>query len=274
MDIQLLRHATLVLTYPTHRLLVDPMLSPKEATPAAPASPNPRRQPTVDLPIRPTALEGLLASISAVLLTHLHPDHWDPEAQRRISPDLPVICQPQDAERLETAGFRAVRPVEEQVTLGRLSISRVPARHGLGSIGDAMGAVSGYVLESHSEPVVYLAGDTVWCAEVEATLRRFQPDVAVFNAGAARMIDGGPVTMTSEDICAAAGAAPDMRVIAVHMEAADLCTLSRAQLKRLLQEAGLLERVYLPADGERLTFTRSSPERSGGTPRPTLAPRE
>lgn len=263
MHIQLLRHATLVLTYPTHRLLVDPMLSPKGAMPAAPGSPNPRRQPTVDLPITASELQGLLASLSAVVLTHLHPDHWDSEAQRRISPDLPVICQPQDVERLETAGFSAVRPVDESLTLNHLSISRVPARHGLGSIGDAMGAVSGYVLDSHSEPRVYLAGDTVWCPEVEVTLRRFQPDVAVFNAGAARMIEGGPVTMTGSDICIAAEAAPHMRVVAVHMEAADLCTLSRAHLRRLLREARLLERVHLPADGERLTFTRGPPESLG-----------
>lgn len=97
MQIQLLRHATLVLTYPTHRLLVDPMLSAKGSLPPAPASPNPRRQPTVDLPIRPGELDTLLASLTGVVLTHLHPDHWDSEAQRRLSRELSIICQPQDA---------------------------------------------------------------------------------------------------------------------------------------------------------------------------------
>lgn len=103
MQVQLLRHATLVLTYPTHRLLVDPMLAQRETMPAAPSSPHPRRQPTVDLPLTPSELDRLLDSLTGVILTHLHPDHWDPVAQRRISPKLPVICQPQDAERLARA---------------------------------------------------------------------------------------------------------------------------------------------------------------------------
>lgn len=68
--------------------------------------------------------------------------------------------------------------------------------------------------------------------------------------------------MTDQDICTAAEAAPPTCVVAVHMEAADLCTLSRARLKEVVREAGLQERVFVPADGDRLSFARGSPTHS------------
>jgi hypothetical protein len=47
---------------------------------------------------------------------------------------------------------------------------RTGGRHGTGEIGEKMGPVSGYVLRGPGEPVVYIAGDTVWCPEVAAAL--------------------------------------------------------------------------------------------------------
>lgn len=256
MHILLLRHATVVLTYAGHRLLVDPMLGAKGSMPPAPGSLNPQRQPSVDLPLAPHALDELVASLTGIVLTHLHPDHWDPEAERRLPRNLPVICQPTDVAWLRETGFSDLRPVVETLTLDDLRITRVPARHGLGSIGEVMGTVSGYVLQNDHEPTTYAAGDTVWCPELQQTLQRFQPDVAVVNAGAARMINGGPVTMTGDDVCTTAMAVPGMRVVAVHMDGADLGTLSRAQLSKLVRERNLVHQIFIPADGEGLTFER------------------
>ena len=42
--------------------------------------------------------------------------------------------------------------------------------HGTGAIGEAMGAVSGWVIDD-----VYLAGDTIWCDEVAEALERHRP---------------------------------------------------------------------------------------------------
>ena len=56
-----------------------------------------------------------------------------------------------------------------------------------------------------------------------AALAAHEPDVVVVNAGGARFTSGDPITMTADDVVAVAAAAPDARVVAVHMEAINHC---------------------------------------------------
>jgi hypothetical protein len=72
------------------------------------------------------------------------------------------------------------------------------------------------------------------------------------NAGAARFLEGDPITMTAEDVARVCRAAPEARVIATHMEAINHCLLTRAELAEALAEQGLADRVEIPADGENL----------------------
>jgi L-ascorbate metabolism protein UlaG (beta-lactamase superfamily) len=97
-----------------------------------------------------------------------------------------------------------------------------------------------------------VAGDTIWCPEVEEALDAHVPDVVVVNAGAARFLEGEPITMTAEDVAKVCHALPDALVIAVHMEAINHCLLTRDDLKEEMQKEGLAERVRIPADGETL----------------------
>jgi L-ascorbate metabolism protein UlaG (beta-lactamase superfamily) len=89
-------------------------------------------------------------------------------------------------------------------------------------------------------------------ADGHAALREYAPAIAVVNAGAAQFLEGGPITMTADDVIAVAGAAPSARVVAVHMEAIDHCVLRRADLAAAVDRAGLTSRVVIPADGERV----------------------
>jgi len=83
---------------------------------------------------------------------------------------------------------------------------------------------------------------------------RVVADVIVVNAGAAQFKSGGPITMTAEDVVRVCRAAPHATVVAVHMEALNHCPLNRADLGAVLDEAGLLPQVWIPANGESLTF--------------------
>ena len=76
-----------------------------------------------------------------------------------------------------------------------------------------MGRVSGFVVRSEGSPTLYVAGDTIWCDEVEEALLAHRPDVIVVNAGAARFLEGEPITMTAEDVAEVCRAAPEARVI-------------------------------------------------------------
>ncbi|MFS0840932.1 MBL fold metallo-hydrolase [Paenibacillus sp. 1P03SA] len=250
MKIRLIRNATLWLEYAGRHILVDPMLSAAEANPAIPNTANGRRNPLVPLPV---PAEELLKP-DLVLVTHLHRDHWDGEAAERLPKDTPVLCQPGDAKTLAEQGFTAAAAVEEETAWGGLHIARTSGRHGTGDIGAAMGPVSGFVLRAEGEPAVYIAGDTIYCAEVAEALERHRPAVTVVNAGGAVFTAGDPITMTADDVVSVCRKAQQTRVIAVHMEAINHCLLTREALLARLEQEGLSERTDVPADGQWLEF--------------------
>lgn len=250
MRLRLLRHATLLIETGGHRLLVDPMLGPPGSQPPVPETPDPRPNPLVALPVEPL---DAVAGISAILVTHLHGDHFDAAALGVVPRDRPVLCQPRDQQMFVRAGLTPTA-VADALEVEGLSIARTGGRHGTGAIGQEMGEVSGYVLRSAGEPTLYVAGDTVWCDEVAAAIDAHHPDVIVVNAGAARFIHGDPITMDVDDVVATCRAAPDALIVAVHMEAMNHCGLGRDALRAAVAAAGFEGRVVTPADGETLAL--------------------
>ena len=159
----LIRNATLLLELDGRRLLVDPMLDAAGARPAVENTDNDRRNPLVSLPF---PAEEIVAGLDAVLVTHLHRDHFDDGAIRHLPRDVPLYCQPEDEERLRSYGFDA-HAVEDGVVHGSLRIARTGGRHGHGATAAALAPVSGFVVDG-----VYIAGDTVWCDDVEQAITR------------------------------------------------------------------------------------------------------
>ncbi len=255
MKIHFLRHATMVVTINDQRLLVDPMLSPAQAMEPIANAGNDWRIPMVDLPLTEAQLLALLQDVDAVLVTHTHRDHWDAYAQQLLPKHLPILCQPEDQASIEGAGFSYVRPVTEPLIWQGLQISRTGGQHGTGELGKKMGPVSGFVLKAEDSPALYIAGDSVWCPEVEQALAQFAPEIVVLNAGAATYATGGgPITMNDDDVCRVCRAVPGAQVVAVHMETINHCRLSRAALRTRLEAEGLAQQVLIPNDGEVLTF--------------------
>ena len=166
--IRLLRHATLVIQINGIRILVDPMLSDKDAMNAFKNTPNDFRNPMVALPVSKDELEILLANTDAVLLTHTHTDHWDKAAKKMIDSNKTILCQPADTNTLKESGFKNIITIEQQTDYKGISIHRTGAQHGRGEILKQMGTVSGYVLQNGAKKI-YVAG--VWFS-IKLTLRR------------------------------------------------------------------------------------------------------
>lgn len=246
---RLLRHATLLIRMNQLNILVDPMLSPKDALDPVPNAANNSRIPMVDLPVNEAELHNLLQDIDGVIITHTHRDHWDVAAQTILNKKITVFCQPSDIEKIKSQGFMNVITVDSQVSFKGLTIIRTGGHHGTGEIEKKMGEVSGFVIKDLNE-TVYIAGDTIWCPEVKLALLKYQPSLTILNSGAPKYLTSGPITMTAEDVIQVCRTLPCTKVVAVHMETINHCTLNRAGLQAALVTANLLGSVGIPADGD------------------------
>ncbi|KPL90175.1 MBL fold metallo-hydrolase [Herpetosiphon geysericola] len=253
MEIHLLRNATMRLRYAQHTLLADPDLAPRHARDSFTGR---SRNPLVDLPL---AKEAIVEGIEAVLLSHLHADHFDAEAQQLLPKDIPIFCQPVDAERIQGYGFRTVIPVDHVVNWQGMRITRVAGQHGFGADLASMGQVSGFVLAAALEPTLYWVGDSVWYPEVATTIEKFQPNVIVTHSSGAIWEAGTPIVMDAEQTIMLCQATTASTVVAIHLDSLDHGQVSRTELRMAAKAAGISEaQLLIPNDGELLRFDDSS----------------
>jgi L-ascorbate metabolism protein UlaG (beta-lactamase superfamily) len=249
MNIQLIRNATMKMTYAGRTLLTDPMLAPKDAyKPFAGLA----RNPTIELPF---AVETVLQGIEGVVVSHDHPDHFDNTAREVLPKTVPVFCQPQDQARMTEAGFTTVIAVETDTTWEGITITRTDGRHGSGKVLDFIGVVSGFVFEADGEPTVYWVGDSIWCEAVENTIDQFKPDIIITHSGGAKLPGFETIIMDGEQTLTTARSAPQAKVVAIHLEALDHCTEKRETLRHMADKQALpASRLLIPEDGELIAF--------------------
>jgi len=247
-----IRSATLHVRYGGVRFLVDPMLSDRHAWPGFKGTVNSEeRNPLVHLPM-PVAD---ILDVDAVIVTHLHEDHWDEGARRLVPKAIPIFAQNDaDAATLRSQGFTDVRTLSDTEFRG-VRLIRTGGRHGpevaYKAIGALLGDVSGVVFKHAMEKTVYLAGDTIWNEDVAGAIKAHEPDVILLNTGDARVV-GLPVgiIMGTGDVLAVHKAAPGATLMASHMEAVNHCTLTRAALRSFARDNGFTDKLLTPADGE------------------------
>jgi L-ascorbate metabolism protein UlaG (beta-lactamase superfamily) len=145
-----------------------------------------------------------LPPLDAVLLSHLHGDHFDRVARRDLPREPPVLTTEHAAERLGKWGFDPVGLAtwqHHELRRGAevLRVTAVPARHGPAGVHRLLPPVLGSVLdlERAGERVlrVYITGDTLNVPELRAVRERFPDiDVLVAHLGGTRVL-GVLVTM-------------------------------------------------------------------------------
>lgn len=249
MKIQFLRHATTLVWVNNKKLLIDPMLGDKGAYSPIEKVANQNPNPLIDLPI---SLDEIIAC-DAILVTHLHRDHFDQAAIEILPKHIELFCQPQDAKTILSYGFSKVNPINDTLSWEGINFQRTKGRHGHGAIALKMGPVSGFVITAPNEPTLYVLGDTVWCNHVKAALNTFKPDVAVSYCGRAQFACGKPITMGEEDIQKVKTLAPHMKLICIHMEAWNHCGLFRKDLKDYIALQQLTD-VIIPNEGDLLNL--------------------
>ncbi len=249
MNLRLIRNSTMRLSYGDMEFLLDPFLSSKHTIESfAGASLN----PTVDLPCSP---EEVVNGIDAVIVSHLHPDHFDQAAADLLPKDTPILCQPIDDRYLRQSGLSGAEAVIDSTKWGGVTIKRTPGRHGSGVWAQKMGNVSGFVFEAPDEPTLYWAGDTILTDEVKQILKDIEPDVIITHSGGAQFLGSGPIIMDGEQTISVCLENPNATIVATHLEALDHCIVSRSQLKALAKNSNISNgRLLVPQDGETMEF--------------------
>ncbi|MDI2589433.1 MBL fold metallo-hydrolase [Psychrobacillus sp. NEAU-3TGS] len=252
MDIQLIRNATLVVQYAGKKFLIDPMLAEKGTYPPFPNSlRQDQNNPLVNLV---TPINELI-NVDAVIVTHLHLDHWDDAAIDTLPKDIKLFVQnAEDATVIHNAGFNNIEVLQEDTLFEDVQLVKTKGEHGRGPVLELAGQVCGVVFKHPSEKTLYVAGDTVWYEAVQEVIETHKPEVIVVNAGDNQFLEGGSLVMGKEDVYELYKAAPDARIISVHMEAVNYWTLSKEELKNFSQEKGISSNVLVPDDGESYTF--------------------
>ncbi|WP_421535915.1 MBL fold metallo-hydrolase [Priestia sp. D3YE.R1] len=253
MQIKQIRNATIIVEYADKKFLIDPMLAEKGTYPAFPNTiRQDQRNPIVNLPI---SVEQII-NVDAVILTHLHLDHFDEAAQKILPKDIKMYVQnEEEAKEVRNIGFQDVEVLQEDTVFKGIQLAKTKGEHGRGEeLLKLMGEVCGVVFKHSSEKTLYVAGDTVWYEGVQEELDTHTPDIIVVNGGDNQVPEFGSLIMGKEDIYEVYKAAPDAKIIVVHMEAVNHWGLSREELKDSMKEKEMDSRVLVPDDGESYTF--------------------
>ena len=154
-----------------------------------------------DPALEPTQLPAL----DAIVLSHLHGDHWDRIATERLDRTTPLVTTREAATVLGAQGFGATSDLApwQQHTIERggetLRITAVPGVHGPGPMARLLPPVMGTVLELVRDGEVdwrgYVTGDTLRRPFLADVLERCGPlDVLIPHLGGTKAL-GLTVTM-------------------------------------------------------------------------------
>ena len=200
---------TVHLRYAGQTFLTDPTFDPPGEYPG-------RGAPLRKL-VGPARTLDELGPVDVVLLSHdEHADNLDGAGRQMLASVATVLSTPGAAVRIP--GVRGLEPWE-RVTLGAVTVTAVPARHGPEGCEPFTGIVTGFVLESDGWPTVYVAGDNASLDVVDAVARRFPGiKVAVLFVGGANVGAFGaePLTLDAPRASAAADLLPGARIVPVH----------------------------------------------------------
>ena len=249
MQIRLIRSATLIIELAGMRLLIDPWLAGKgEGKSYSGRGPS----PLVDLPV---SVDEVLRDIDAVLISHLHSDHFDTVAQDLLPKAMPILCHERDSDAIRAMGFSDVRIIGEGIDLGGVRVTTADGRHGPPEVLEDMGDVCGFLFSAAGEPTLYWAGDTILCGPVERIIAETRPQVVVVHGCGALWNGKGPLVMDLDMVARTLALAVEAQLVVTHLDAVDHATVSRADILSAARAWPASDRLHVPRDGGALSFT-------------------
>ena len=138
-------------------VIIDPYLSDSVNRVA-------NRPRTLPIPIKPEDLEA-----DAVICTHNHLDHLDPDTVEKVDRKIPFISTFEGKDVLEKMGFETVKAIKvgDTVTVGDISITAVFANHTVEAFG---------LIVKADGMTLYFSGDTLFDEKL-FEIKNYKPDM-------------------------------------------------------------------------------------------------
>lgn len=251
-NFQLIRSATVKITFNDTVILIDPFFAPKLSLPSFAGI---SKNPLTDLP---GPVNEIMDNVDVVFVSHLHTDHFDAVAKESIDKNIPLFCQPCDLEAIKKDGFTNVNVVENSVSVKGIEVERFAGQHGYDDVLAMMGQVSGFTFTADDLKICWL-GDTVFTPEIEQILVRETPDVVVVHACGA-MWNKVKIVCDEADTVQICDLLPESKVIATHMDSLDHGTVSRSQLREYARKMKVEDnQLFIPEDGEKISLSIRKP---------------
>jgi L-ascorbate metabolism protein UlaG (beta-lactamase superfamily) len=217
-----------------------------------------------------------LPALDAVVLSHLHGDHFDRVAKAELSRAQPVLTTPAAARKLTGWGFDA-RALDtwsvETLSHGEetLTVEALPGVHGRGLMGPLMPPVMGSLLEhrvgGEVRRRIYLSGDTLTGDHLSEIARRHPDiDVAVVHLGGTRVLMH-TVTMDAEQGVDFLRRVRPHQAVPVHYDDYPVFRSPLTVFQDRVRAAGLEQTVRTVRRGETIDI-----EEWNGGPRATSGP--
>ncbi|MEN6334210.1 MAG: MBL fold metallo-hydrolase [Phycisphaerales bacterium] len=207
--------------------------------------------------------------IDAVVLSHLHGDHFDQIAEKRLNKAFPIVTTPHAADKLAKKGFTTHGLATWQTkTLTkanvRLDITALPGKHGPGFVSRLLPPTMGSLLEFHlpSDRVlrIYISGDTLVFEGLHEIPKKYPSiDLGLIHLGGTRIL-GIMLTMDADQGIHAIRIVNPRRVIPIHYDDYDVFKSPLDDFKAAVKTAGLEDRVTYLGRGETFRFLVKQPE--------------
>ncbi|WP_433465974.1 MBL fold metallo-hydrolase [Spirillospora sp. CA-128828] len=216
----------------------------------------------------PALQVGDLPRLDAVVLSHLHGDHWDRVARAKLDRGLPIITTPHAARRLQgwhrfrhAIGLRTWESHTMVKDGAVLRIRSLPGRHAPGPARLLLPPVMGSLLEfgpatGDVQFRLYITGDTLMFDGIQQIARRYRDiDLAVLHLGGTKLPGGLLVTMDAGQGADLIETIRPANAVPVHYDDYTVFTSPLEDFRRELERRGLSEQATYVAPGQTHTFT-------------------
>jgi L-ascorbate metabolism protein UlaG (beta-lactamase superfamily) len=215
--------------------------------------------------LRDPALKiGDLPGLDAVILSHLHGDHWDRVAQRHLDHELSIVTTTHASRKLRRRGFSRAHGLErwQQHELTRdgrtVRMTAMPGRHAPGPARALLPPVMGTMLEfgprgGGTDLRMYVSGDTLMCDELREIPRRYPDiDVGVVHLGGTKLLGLLMATMDGPQGADWVELADCGRVMPIHIDDYTVFSSPLSDFEAELRRRGLAERLHTVERGTSL----------------------